>query len=127
METRPHRPTCIASAALRVTVLALLVAPHHSQAARWRDITDLSIEELGNIEIAKVSKPPATRGGRISAIVTVSSESADFDSVNQPFAGETQYYNRPNPDPGIYAAPSDMGFGARPSIVGAIRALGPGS
>ena len=115
-------------AACAFTILGLLVVLVSSNSAAatigGRDITEMSIEELAKIEVATASRPEQRRVA-VSSIATIRSDGPHFQNVS--FSAAYQEYNRPNPDPGIYASPADMGYRAvPPTVAAAIRALGPG-
>ena len=110
-----------------LTFAVLLVSSNSSAATVGaRDITDLSIEELAKIDVAPASRAEY-RAVTVHPVATVRGDdmSPHFQSVS---FSTSQEYNRPNPDPGIYASPSDMRYGVvPPAVAAAIRAFGPGS
>ena len=151
VETSSHRPAFLARAIPQVTLALLLGAASRSSALpAAADLTDLSIAQLANVRVAQATTKGA---GTIVAIRAGCSDGPDIcDALHEVLAGakrfdetgsgrtarastnvrlvtsaETQEYNRPSLNPGVFASPSDMGFGHAPTVVGAMRALGFGS
>ena len=57
----------------------------------------------------------------------VTRAASNIERVNFSASADSVEYNVPHRDPGMYATPSDMGFGGVVTVVGATRALGLGS
>jgi len=60
-----------AAAVFALVLLAIAAPDHASQAA---DLTELSMEQLGDIEVTSVSKQPEPRGGAAAAIAVITND-----------------------------------------------------
>ena len=148
METRLQRIIFLAGVRLRIALL-LLAAPSGCWALMGADLTQLTLKQLMDVEIARPRS--AARSADTTTIAAIragcsdgmnvcdalrvilatadqrgepSRPSSNLNSMQHPAADEFQEYNRSTVRREAVAAPHHMGFGGVPTVEGAMRALG---